>query len=165
MGRSSDADSDSHESGSLGGTVKKIGFAVGLWTLITVSVALFLACLLAVKLSLISSSVLGAIVGVVIWGAYFVLLVLFSSLTVGSLAGSVVSTATYQGFQAIFGTATAALGAKAASSQVVSTAEAAAAAIRRELGAGLDPGSVRESIEDYLDNVASSRTGSVEDSR
>ena len=154
LGRSSsdDADSDSHESGSLGGTVKKIGFAVGLWTLLTVTVALFLACLLAVKLSLISSSVLGAIVGVVIWGAYFVLLVLFSSLTVGSLAGSVVNTAV-SGFQAIFGTATAALGAKAASSQVVSTAEAAAAAIRRELGAGLDPTSVRESIEDYLDNL------------
>ena len=154
LGRSSsdDGDSDSHESGSLGGTVKKIGFAVGLWTLLTVSVALFLACLLAVKLSVINSAVLGAIVGVVIWGAYFVLLVLFSSMTVGSLAGSVVNTAV-SGFQAIFGTATAALGAKAASSQVVSTAEAAAAAIRRELGAGLDPTSVRESIEDYLDNL------------
>jgi len=154
LGRSSDSDSDSddHESGSLGGTVKKIGFAVGLWTLITVSVALFVACLLAVKLSLISSAGLGAIVGVVIWGAYFVLLVLFSSLTVGSLAGSVVSTAV-SGFQAIFGTATAALGAKAVNNQVVATAEAAAAAVRRELGAGLDPTSVRESIEDYLDNL------------
>ncbi|MBW4578043.1 MAG: MFS transporter [Tildeniella nuda ZEHNDER 1965/U140] len=152
LGRSSsdDSDSDSHESGSLGGTVKKIGFAVGLWTLLTVSVALFLACLLAVKLSLITSSALGAIVGVVIWGAYFVLLVLFSSLTVGSLAGSVVNTAV-SGFQAIFGTATAALGAKAVNSQVVSTAEAAAAAVRRELGTGLDPASVRDSIEDYLD--------------
>ncbi|MBW4694156.1 MAG: MFS transporter [Lyngbya sp. HA4199-MV5] len=152
LGRSSDShsDDDHHESGSLGGTVKKIGFAVGLWTLITVSVALFLACLLAVKLSLITNAVLGAIVGVVIWGAYFVLLVLFSSMTVGSLAGSVVNTAV-SGFQAIFGTATAALGAKAASSQVVSTAEAAAAAIRRELGSGLDPVSVRDSIEDYLD--------------
>ncbi|XGV95999.1 MAG: MFS transporter [Leptolyngbya sp. BL-A-14] len=152
LGRSSDSDSDSdhHESGSLGGTVKKIGFAVGLWTLITVTVALFIACLLAVKLSLITSSTLGAIVGVVIWGAYFVLLVFFSSMTVGSLAGSVVNTAV-SGFQAIFGTATAALGAKAVNNQVVATAEAAAAAVRRELGSGLDPTSVRESIEDYLD--------------
>jgi nucleoid DNA-binding protein/plasmid maintenance system antidote protein VapI len=151
LGRSSHSDSDDdHEAGSLGGTVKKIGFAVGLWTLITVSVALFLACLLAVKLSLITSAALGAIVGVVIWGAYFVLLVLFSSMTVGSLAGSVVNTAV-SGFQAIFGTATAALGAKAVNNQVVATAEAAAAAVRRELGSGLDPASVRDSIEDYLD--------------
>ena len=152
LGRSSDSDSDSHESGSLGGTVKKIGTAVGIWTLLTVTVALFLACLLAVKLSLISSSGLGAIVGVVIWGAYFVLLVLFSSMTVGSLAGSVVSTAV-SGFQAVFGTATAALGAKAVNNQVVATAEAAASAVRRELGSGLDPASVRDSIEDYLDNL------------
>jgi len=152
LGRSSDSDSDSHESGSLGGTVKKIGTAVGIWTLLTVTVALFLACLLAVKLSLINSAGLGAIVGVVIWGAYFVLLVLFSSMTVGSLAGSVVSTAV-SGFQAVFGTATAALGAKAVNNQVVATAEAAAAAVRRELGSGLDPASVRDSIEDYLDNL------------
>ncbi|HEY9655381.1 MAG TPA: MFS transporter [Crinalium sp.] len=151
LGRSSDSDSDSHESGSLGGTVKKIGTAVGIWTLLTVTVALFLACLLAVKLSLINSAGLGAIVGVVIWGAYFVLLVLFSSMTVGSLAGSVVSTAV-SGFQAVFGTATAALGAKAVNNQVVATAEAAAA-VRRELGSGLDPASVRDSIEDYLDNL------------
>ncbi|MBD2074561.1 MFS transporter [Phormidium sp. FACHB-592] len=152
LGRSSDSDSDSHESGSLGGTVKKIGTAVGIWTLLTVTVALFLACLLAVKLSLINSAGLGAIIGVVIWGAYFVLLVLFSSMTVGSLAGSVVSTAV-SGFQAVFGTATAALGAKAVNNQVVATAEAAAAAVRRELGSGLDPASVRDSIEDYLDNL------------
>ncbi len=157
LGRSSDDDdhanhTDHHESGSLGGTIKKIGTAVGLWTLLTVSLALFLACLLAVKLSLISSVGLGAIVGIVIWGAYFCLLVWVSSLTVGSLAGSVVNTAT-SGFQAIFGTATAALGAKAVNNQVVATAEAAAAAVRRELGSGLDPASVRDSIEDYLDTL------------
>lgn len=151
LGRSSDSDSDdSHESSSLGGTIKKIGFAVGLWTLITVTVALFIACLLAVKLSITSNPALGAIVGLVIWGAYFTLLVWVSSTTVGSLIGSVVNTAT-SGFQAIVGTATAALGAKAVNDQVVSTAEAAAAAVRRELGSGLDPTSIRESIEDYLD--------------
>lgn len=152
LGRDSDDSSEDHESGSLGGTIKKIGFAVGLWTLITVTIALFVACLLAVKLSLISSSVLGAIVGVVIWGAYFSLLVWVSSSTVGSLVGSVVNTAT-SGFQALVGTATAALGAKAVNDQVVATAEAAAVAVRRELGSGLDPASIRESIEDYLDTL------------
>lgn len=150
LGRDTDSDSDSDDSGSLGGTIKKIGFAAGLWTLITVSVALFIACLLAVKLSLISSSGLGAIVGLVIWGAYFSLLVYVSSSKVGSLIGSVMNTAN-SGLQAIMGTATAALGAKAVNDQVVSTAEAAAAAVRRELGSGLDPTSIRDSIEDYLE--------------
>jgi hypothetical protein len=53
LGGSSDSD---HESESLGGTIRKIETAVGLWTLITVSIALFIACFLAVKLSLVESS-------------------------------------------------------------------------------------------------------------
>jgi hypothetical protein len=88
----------------------------------------------------------------VIWGAYFTLLVWVSSTTVGTLIGNVVNTAT-SGFQALVGTATAAMGARAINSQVVSTAEAAAAAVRRELGAGIDPTSIRDSIEDYLEKL------------
>lgn len=149
LGHHSDSDDEHKESDSLGGTIRKIGTTLGMWTLFSVSIALFFACLLAVKLSLISSAGLGAIVGLVIWGTYFSLLVWVSSTTVGSLIGSVVNTAT-SGFQAIVGTATAALGAKAASNQMVATAEAAAAAVRRELGAAIDPSALRETVEDYI---------------
>ncbi|QMS87116.1 MFS transporter [Nostoc edaphicum CCNP1411] len=153
LGHSSDSDSDDGEVGSLGGSIRKIGTAVGIWTLITVTIALLIASFLAVKLSLvILDPGLGAILGLVIWGAYFLILVWVSSTTVGSLIGSVVNTAT-SGFQAIMGTATAALGAKAVNNQVVATAEAAAAAIRRELGSGIDPVSIRENIEDYLEKI------------
>jgi len=151
LGRQSDSDSGSSESGSVGGTIRKIGTAVGIWTLVTVSIALFIASFLAVSLSLLSVDVgLGAVVGLVIWGAYFLLLVWVSSTTVGSLVGSVVNTAT-SGFQAIMGTATAAIGAKAVNQQVVQTAEAAAAAVRRELGSAIDPTTIRENLEDYID--------------
>lgn len=150
LGRQSEGDGDDHN-GSVGGTVRKIGTAVGIWTLVTVSIALAIACFLAVQLSLLTVDVgLGAILGLVIWGAYFLLLVWVSSTTVGSLIGSVVQAAN-SGFQAIMGTATAALGAKAVNQQVVSTAEAAAAAVRRELGSAVDPGTIRENIEDYLE--------------
>ncbi|BAY61053.1 hypothetical protein NIES22_11140 [Calothrix brevissima NIES-22] len=153
LGHSSDSDSDREEAGSLGGTIRKIGTAVGIWTLVTVTVALLIACFLAVKLSLlVLDPGLGATLGLVIWGAYFLLLMWVSSTTVGSLIGSVVNTAT-SGFQAIMGTATAALGAKTVSNQVVATAEAAAAAMRRELGSGIDPTSIRENVEDYLDRL------------
>ncbi|WP_373530409.1 MFS transporter [Nostoc sp.] len=153
LGHSSDSDSDTGEVGSLGGSIRKIGTAVGIWTLVTVTIALLIASFLAVKLSLvILDPALGAILGLVIWGAYFLILVWVSSTTVGSLIGSVVNTAT-SGFQAIMGTATAALGAKAVNNQVVATAEAAAAAIRRELGNAIDPTSIRENIEDYLEKI------------
>ncbi|MCP6757715.1 MAG: MFS transporter [Fischerella sp. CENA71] len=151
LGRPSDANSDHGEVGSFGGTIRKIGTAVGIWTLITVTIALAIACFLAVKMSLvIFSPGLGAILGLVIWGAYFLLLMWVSSTTVGSLIGNVVHTAT-SGFQAIMGTATAALGAKAVNQQVVATTEAAAAAVRRELGSAIDPIGVREKVEDYLE--------------
>ncbi|MBD2742789.1 MFS transporter [Coleofasciculus sp. FACHB-1120] len=152
LGHQSDSSSSDNESGSLGGTIRKIGTAVGIWTLVTVTIALAIACFLAVKLTLVSSSGLGAIIGLVIWATYFCLLFWVSSTTVGSLVGSVVNTAT-SGFQAIVGTATAAIGAQAVNNQVVSTAEAAAAAVRRELGSGIDPASIRETLEDYLGSL------------
>ncbi|HEY9811910.1 MAG TPA: MFS transporter, partial [Halomicronema sp.] len=147
-----DHDNSKDDDNDFGSTIRKISTGVGIWTVISVSVAIFFASLLAVKLSLISSPWLGAIVGLVIWGTYFCLLVWVSSTTVGSLVGSVVNSAT-AGFQALLGTASAALGAKAASNQVVSTARESAAAVRRELTAGFDPNSLRDSVEDYLSAI------------
>lgn len=154
LGRSSDSDhhSSSHHSdepSGVGTTIRKISTGVGIWTLISASIALFIACYLAVQLSLVTSSLLGAIVGLVIWAAYFSIMVWVGSSTVGSLIGSVVNAAT-SGFQTILGTATAALGAGTARRQVVSTAEAAAAAVRNELGSMIDPTSIRNSVEDYI---------------
>jgi nucleoid DNA-binding protein len=156
LGGSSDSDSHSNhndQSESLGSTINKIGTAVGFGTLVSVTISLFIACFLGVKLSLLTLDVgLGAILGLVIWAAYFCLLVWVSSTAVGSLVGNVVSTAT-SGLQAIVGTATAALGAKAVNKQVVATAEAAASAVRHEIGSAIDPESIKENLEDYLDTV------------
>ncbi|MGA7932992.1 MAG: MFS transporter, partial [Kovacikia sp.] len=145
LGRSSHSEEDAED----GLSIRKIGFGVGLWTLITVTIALFAACYLAVQMSLLTAPLLGATVGLVIWATYFSLLVWVSSTTIGSLVGSVVGAAT-SGFQAILGTASAAIGGKVAQQQVVSTAEAVAAAVRNELTAGVDPEHIRESIQDYI---------------
>lgn len=152
-GSSSNSDSHSHQdSDSLGGTIRKIGFALGLGTLVSVTVSLFFASLFAVKLSLILNPGLGAIVGLVIWAAYFLLLVYFSSSTVGSVVGSIVNTAG-SGIQAIAGTAAAAMAGTTASRQVVATAEAAAAAVGREFSSVIDPISIRENVEEYIESL------------
>ncbi len=150
-GSSSSSRSSSDDSGS---GVKKIGFLFGICTLLAVSLALFCACSLAVRLSLYDDPWLGGITGLVIWATYFTLLVWFSSTTVGSLIGSVVKSAT-SGFQTIMGTATAALGAKGASDQVVQTAEAAAAAVRREFTTGVDVGGIQDSLQSYIASLRS----------
>lgn len=142
-------DDDTHSSGN---SLPPIGTAVGVWTVATVSIALFFACLLATKLSLVNSAVIGATLGLTIWAAYFSILIWISSTTVGSLVGSVVSNAT-KGFQTVFGTATAALGAKAAGNELVSSAEAVAAAVRREMTAYIDPQEVQASFRDLLGTV------------
>jgi hypothetical protein len=136
-------------SSSSGSTRKKISTAFGVWTLVTVSLAIFFACLLAVKLSLYNSVLLGAITGLVIWGTYFCLLFWVSSTTVGSLIGSVVKTAT-SSFQSLVGAATAAVGARSAGNQIVETAEATAAAVRKEITAAWDGTDLGDSLRDYL---------------
>ncbi len=141
--------SSSGSSSSGGSTGKKISTAFGIWTLITVSLAIFFACLLAVKLSLYNSTLLGAITGLVIWGTYFCLLFWVSSTTVGSLIGSVVKTAT-SSFQSLVGAATAAVGARSAGNQIVETAEATAAAVRKEITSAWDGQDLGESLRDYL---------------
>ncbi|MDZ4875565.1 MAG: hypothetical protein CLLPBCKN_004961 [Chroococcidiopsis cubana SAG 39.79] len=143
---------DADDTDNLGSTVRKISTAVGLLALTTGGVALFVASFLAVKLSLVSSAVLGAIIGVVIWSTYFSILLWLGSTTVGSLIGSLVSTAT-SGFQGLVGTATAALGANVAKNQAVDTAEAIAAAVRQEFTTGLDPDAIGKTLQKSLGNL------------
>jgi hypothetical protein len=143
---------DVENSDSLGSAIAKIETKLGLWMVLTVSLAGFAACFLAVKLSLLNSTALGAITGVVIWSAYFSLLVWLGSTAIGSLIGSLISTAT-SGLQGILGTATAALGANAAKSQAVSTAEEITAAVRRELTSGLDSDSIQKTLRGAIANL------------
>ncbi len=155
-GGSSDSDSGSSSSDdadSMGETISKIGFAVGITTLITVVISLFCATWLAVRLSLLTLPGMGAIVGLVIWAAYFSLLLWISSTTVGSLIGSVVNTAT-SGVQSIFGAATSVFQTNL-NDGMVATAEAAAAAVRRELTSSVDSDQVQEQLEDYLTSLRS----------
>jgi hypothetical protein len=145
----SDADSSDDASDTLENRINKIETVVGLRTLGTVSTGLFIACFLAVKLCQLDDVFLGAVLGLTIWGAYFSLLVWISSTTAGSLIGSVLDAAT-SGLQGIVGTATVALGAKTVSDQVVSSAETAVVAVRRELGSAVDSTSIRQAIDNYL---------------
>jgi hypothetical protein len=143
-----DADSDD----SWGHAVREVESKVGLWALVTVNIALFIACFLAVKLTLINSVMLGAITGVVIWSAYFLMLLWVSSSAIGSIVGSVANTAG-SSLQGVMGIAATALGGSAANAQVVNTVEASVAAVRRELSSAVDPSRVRETVQDYISDL------------
>ncbi|MBD2498184.1 MFS transporter [Nostoc sp. FACHB-280] len=145
-------DSSSSDDESLGDTIRKVENKVGFWALISATIALFIASFFAVKLSLIDSAFLGAIIGVVIWSAYFSIVVWFGSSTVGSLIGAVANTAN-SGIKALMGTATSAIGANFSKQQMVSTAEDITAAVRRELTSGFDVGSIQNTLQTSLGNL------------
>ncbi|WP_414543205.1 MFS transporter [Nostoc sp. CCY0012] len=143
---------DNSDSESWDGAIRKIESKVGIWALMTASIGLFAACFLAVKLSLIQSAFLGAIIGVVIWSTYFSLVVWVGSSTVGSLIGSFINT-TSAGLQTLMGTATSTLGANAAKKQVVATAEEITAAVRRELTSGIDTENISNTLQNSLKSL------------
>ena len=80
----------------------KITSAAGIWTIITASVSLFFASLLAVKLSLVSNDMVGITLGLVIWAAFFMLMMYLEIKSVSSLLGMVFNTA-LQGLRYSFG--------------------------------------------------------------
>ena len=141
-------DSDD-ESEGIGDTIRGIETKVGFFILFTVTIALSIATFLAVKLSMVTNTSLGAIVGITIWSAYFSLIVWLGSGAVGSTIGALIGTAT-SGLQGMMGAATAAIGANVAKNQVVSTAEDVTAAVRRELTAGLDPEGIQKTLQSSL---------------
>ncbi len=147
-----DSDSDSDDTDTIGGAISKVEAKVGIWALITATLALFIASFLAVKLSFIESTLLGAIIGVVIWSTYFSLIAWLGSSAAGSLIGSLLSTAS-SGVQGIMGTAASAIGANAAKNQMVSTAEDITAAVRRELTSGFDADSIKNTVQSSLGSV------------
>ena len=132
-----------------------IGIAVGLGTLVTVNTVLFVACFLAVKLSLVNSAILGAILGLVIWSGYFLVVVWVGSSAVGSLLGSIASTLT-AGVQGLISTTSAVFGRKdSALPKPLQKQMAAAEAILKGLQGELkeaqdDRASLQETLQDYL---------------
>ena len=71
---------------------QKVSTGLGAWTLITTSIALFFASLLAVKLGFIGANFIGATLGLVIWAAFFMVVTYLEVNMVTSLVGGLAST-------------------------------------------------------------------------
>ncbi|MBD2019775.1 hypothetical protein H6F43_06185 [Leptolyngbya sp. FACHB-36] len=154
-----DSIEDPIKQSSSSGTAGKIGAAVGLGTLFTVNTVLFIACFLAVKLSLVTSVAIGAILGIVIWSGYFLILVWIGSSAVGSLLGSIANTLT-AGVQGLITSVKTVLGGKPNRPLPDALQEQAAATqsglqeLRQELQAvRQDQSSLDRSLHEYLQTL------------
>ncbi|MGK7395084.1 MAG: hypothetical protein ACNS62_10945 [Candidatus Cyclobacteriaceae bacterium M3_2C_046] len=65
----------------------KISSAFGIWTMLTVSISLFFACWLSLKLILIESNTLALVLSLVIWAAFFTTMMYLEMKSVSSMAG------------------------------------------------------------------------------
>lgn len=84
-----DHDDDDDDGMNVG---QKVSTGLGIWTLVTTSIALFFASMLAVKLGLIGANFIGATLGLVIWAAFFMLITYLEVNMVTSLVGGLAST-------------------------------------------------------------------------
>jgi hypothetical protein len=90
----------------------KISSGAGIWTIATASISLFFATLLAVKLSLLNNAIAGATLGLVIWAAFFIIMVYLEIRSVSTIIGGVVHMAlqgirySFTGLQKVLGSST-----------------------------------------------------------
>lgn len=145
------------EAESWGKQIRRVEAKVGTGTIFIVNTALFVACFLAVKLALIPSPGLGAIVAVVIWSIYFLLLLWLSSRAVGSIVGAVGNTAG-SGLQGVMATFATALSGQTAASQITNTVESSIEAVSKELQSTLAPDQLQENLQSYITKLPLSQS-------
>jgi hypothetical protein len=136
---------DDHSSNS-----SAIGTLAGFGVFLTVNMVLFAACFLATKFGQVSDSISGAIAGVVIWSAYFLLMLWLSSTAVSSLVGVVLDALT-GGFRRIVSAIANALTGNQAEPV---TEEQMLNSIREEMQNALNTVNLRQMIEEQLQTIS-----------
>ena len=137
----------------LGSALSKVSLAAGLSILVTIDTVLFAASFLAVKVTRVSDPVSGGLVGLIIWSAYFLILIWISSIAISSITGSILDLAT-AGVRRLVGAIGSAFTPTQDRPQTDSllTEGAAIALIRQETALSLT--NVRPIVEDYLKTIA-----------
>ena len=136
----------------LGSTFSKISIAAGLSLLATIDTVLFAASFLAVKVTQVSNPISGALVGLVIWSAYFLILLWISSIAISSIAGSILDLATAGVRRLVGAIGSAFTQSKDTQTEGLLTEGAAIALLRQETALSL--ANVRPIVEDYLKTIA-----------
>jgi hypothetical protein len=131
-----------------------IGLMAGFGILLTVNTVLFTACFLAAKFSQAIDPISGAIEGVVIWSAYFLLLIWLSSTAMSSVVGAVLG-ATTGGFRQLISTIGTALNRSETDALPNEQQVLALQQEMQEMQAVLDPDNLRHLIETQLQTLPS----------
>ena len=149
--KSSKSHSHSDDSDDKGNVGVKISSAVGVFTLVTTSIVLFCASLLAVKLSLVANVMIGITLGLVIWAAFFSLMAYLEVKAVSSTIGGLINMAvtglrtSTSALQGIFE--------RSSLSKTEKVAEKTIEKIRAELSDTFDTRAITRKIDEYVEKL------------
>lgn len=137
-----------------GDTLRMISSVFGVWTLITASLSLFLGSWLGVYLSVTPNLMSGAVLGLTIWGLFYLLMTNLEVSAVSSLVGSLVHLAG-SGLRSVFSTVGGVFS-RSPESRVVDTATDVARAVKDELLRDVDTNRVWKELQRYVDELRAS---------
>jgi len=145
MAREEEEDDDS------GSVMVAVSSAVGIWTVVTASISLFFATLLAVRLSLVGSMWMGITLGLIIWAAFFATMTYLEIKSVSTLIGGVFGAA-LSGLRSSFSAARGML-TKSPEEKVMKSVEEVAGNLREEFSEVFDEDKILEKIDGYVENL------------
>lgn len=132
-------------------TAHKFSNAFGVWSLVTAVISLFFASWFAVRLAGTGNAFYGVVLGLAIWGLFYMIMAILDTVTVSSLVGSLARTAV-SGLQSVY-RATTGLFAKSPEDQIAASAKNITASVKEELFGDIDAGDLRHRIEDYVQQI------------
>lgn len=147
-----DEGSEPRAAGTLGHRARQVVAGIGLWALVTASVALFFASWLAVELSLTISALAGAILGLVIWALFYLVLSTVQATAAWSLVGTLLRTVggglrtAWSGVTGVF--------ARSEEARTVELAARVTRAVREELLRDVQLDRVRDEVRGYVAQLA-----------
>ncbi len=140
---------------SFGQRIRRVAGSVGAWTLFSASISLFLACWLAVELSLTTSTVVAGVTALVVWSLFYVGLTGVQAAAARSLAGTLVR-GLGGGLRGAWGVTSHAL-TRSDEARAVRLATRVTRAVKDELLRDGRPAQVRAELQGVVDRLAPQR--------
>ncbi|MEX0929300.1 MAG: hypothetical protein WD266_01350 [Balneolales bacterium] len=145
---SQDSDADQAENTRGTPTGVMISSGIGIYLVITMSVSLFFASLIAVSLSPVLTNFVGFALGLVIWAGYLLLALYADSKMISSLTGTVFSSV-----KSVLNAGSSAMGevfGSSRKSQIADTARESVKAIQDEIRQEYDITHIQDKLDEYL---------------